>query len=96
MALASGSRVLNHPASNAHGSFAGKASLEPVLLPTQADVPSSLLSWGEWAQAALTVAGQGLREPKRFCSVWLEEPTGMERAEALVLDAVSPTALLLR
>lgn len=48
------------------------------------------------AQAALTVAGQGLRDPKRFCSVWLEEPTGMERAEALVLDAVSPTALLLR
>lgn len=88
--MASGSRVLNHPSSNAHGSFAGKASLEPVLLPTQADVPSSLLSWGEGAQAALTVAGQGLRDPKRFCSVWLE------RAEALVLDAVSPTALLLR
>lgn len=78
------------PASNACGSFAGKASLEPVLFPKQADVPSSPLSWGEWAQAAVTVGGQGLRDPERFCSVWLEEPTRMGQAEALVLDAVSP------
>lgn len=89
-ALASGSRFLNHPASNACGSFAGKASLEPILFPKQADVPSSPLSWGEWAQVAVTVGGQDLRDPERFCSVWLEEPTRMGQAEALVLDAVPP------
>lgn len=93
-ALAPGSRFFNHLASDAHGSCAGKASLEPILLPKQADVPSGPLPWGEWAQDAVTVGGQGLRGPEAFCSVWLEEPTRMGRAE--VLDAVSPTALPLR
>lgn len=76
---------------DAHSSLLVKPHRDQHCSPERQAFLPALLSWAEWAQAAVTVGRQGLRNPKRLREVWVEEPTRRGRAE--VLGAVSPTAL---